>query len=238
MNLRKKHKPLAKHHLRKLQNLKRHEYHPLQHSIHSTHHIAKRTLFYMKEYGVRSDAAKTILRESIKILCFAMVLSMFGGLALEYVRESLISFMPLIIVLPVLNGLIGNYGIIISSKFTTLLYTGKVTDSWLRNKEVRKLFLQVLLVAFITAILSASISLTITTLAGTAIARYAAMKLFIIVIVDVLVLVSALLLVAVYASKHFFKNNEDPNNFLIPITTSIADFGNMVVLSVLVWLMF
>jgi len=33
---------------------------------------------------------------------------------------------------------------------------------------------------------------------------------------------------------YYYKNNEDPNNFLIPITTSIADFGNMGILAVLI----
>jgi len=54
----------------------------------------------------------------------------------------------------------------------------------------------------------------------------------------VLVLVAILFLTSITAGLYFYRKGEDPNNFLIPITTSIADFGNMIVLTVLVILVF
>ena len=45
-------------------------------------------------------------------------------------------------------------------------------------------------------------------------------------------------LAVVFAGIYFYRKGEDPSNFLIPITTSIADFGNMLLLSLLVILFF
>ena len=62
-------------HLEKLRNLKREKYHPLIHNIHKKHKISKKTLFYVKEYGEKSTAFKTIIKESVKILLFASMIS-------------------------------------------------------------------------------------------------------------------------------------------------------------------
>ena len=43
---------------------------------------------------------------------------------------------------------------------------------------------------------------------------------------------------AIVAGIYYYKKKEDPNNFLIPITTSVADLGNMVVLVALILLFF
>ena len=43
---------------------------------------------------------------------------------------------------------------------------------------------------------------------------------------------------SIIAGLHFYRKGEDPNNFLIPITTSIADLSNMFILSILVVLFF
>lgn len=230
--------PIAKKHLTKLERIARKAYHPLQHRIHTKHNIAKRTLFYMKEYGSRSNPSRTIIRESIKVLLIASLLSSLGGFSLEYMKTSFLAFMPLIILLPVLNGLIGNYGIVISSKFTTLLYTDRIGGSWLKSREVQKLFRQVSIVALVTGMISVLLALGIARFTGVAFGEAVSFKILAIVLIDVLVLVTLLLFVAVYGGFYFFKRREDPNNFLIPLTTSIADFGNMIVLAVLVGVFF
>ena len=191
-------------HLEELRQIKRKEHHPLVHEIHVQHRISKKTLFYVKEYGPHSHIAHTIIKESWKILLFASVLSSFGGFALEQIKEIFISISPLIILLPALNGLIGDLGTIISSNFSTFLHEGKIGPHWWKNPELRKLFGQ----------------------------------LFVIAVIDVVMLVVLLSLVAILAGLYFYHKGEDPNNFLIPITTSVADFGNMLLLVGLVILFF
>jgi len=56
--------------------------------------------------------------------------------------------------------------------------------------------------------------------------------------VDVALLVIIMFISSVVLGLHYFNKKEDPNNFLIPIITSVADFGNMIILAVLVVLLF
>ncbi len=237
MRSKTKHHP-AHRHLKKLQSLKRKHYHPLIHRIHKKHNISKKTLFYVKEYGPHSNVPKTIIKESIKILLFASVVSSFGGLALENIKTIFVSIVPLLILLPVLNDMIGNYGTVVSSKFSTLLHEGRVKERWWKNLELRELFFQLISVSFITAVLSSAAALVISASSAYAVDLGVIFKILFIVIFDVLALVSILFLIAVLAGLHFYRKGEDPNNFLIPITTSVADFGNMIILSLLVLLVF
>jgi mgtE-like transporter len=228
----------AHRHLHRLRKLKRKHYHPLIHKIHKEHNISKRTLFYVKEYGPHSNVPKTIIRESIRILLLASLLSSFGGMALENIKTLFVSIVPLIILTPVLNDMIGNYGTVVSAKFSTLLHEGKVRSKWHRTPEIRKLFMQLVTVALLTALLSSVSALVISLFSAYPVDAMVIAKVIAIVILDVTALVSILFLIAVLAGLHFYRKNEDPNNFLIPITTSVADFGNMIVLTVLVLLIF
>ena len=65
-----------------------------------------------------------------------------------------------------------------------------------------------------------------------------AFKVFAIALIDAVLLVTVLFAVAVVAGVYFYGKHEDPSNFLIPITTSVADFGNMLLLALLVTVFF
>lgn len=233
-------KSSAKKHLQKLQNVLRHKHHPLIHHIHKVHKISRKTLFYVKEYGPHSNVPKTILKESIKIILFASLLSSLGGFALEEIKSLFLTMIPLVILLPALNDMVGDYGTIVSARFSTMLHEGLVEKKWWKEKALQKLFWQIMIVATITGVLSAVIALVLTAVmdAGSTFTFLFAVKIFAITLIDVLLLVSILFVIAIVAGLHYFKKKEDPNNFLIPITTSVADFGNMFVLAVLILLFF
>ncbi len=228
----------ARQHFEELRRIKRKSYHPLVHKIHKKYRISKKTLFYIKEYGQHSNVMKTIIRESIKILLLSALISALGGFAVEQTRTIFLSLIPLIILLPVLNDLIGDYATIFSARFSTMLHEGKVRKKWWLNTELKELYLQVLIIALITASISAAGAFAIAHFSGQASPAEALARIFAIVIIDVMALVTVLFALTIIAGIHFYRKKEDPNNFLIPITTSIADFGNMLLLSVLVVAMF
>ncbi len=225
-------------HLQKLKLLERKKHHPLVHQLHKKYGISKKTLFYMKEYGPHANIPRTIIRESLGILLLASVISSFGGLSLEYIKSTLVSIIPLIILLPVLNGMIGNYGIIMSSKFSTMLHEGKIKGRWWVVSSIRKLFMQIFVLSIITGLISAIAALAISSISGHPFTSILASKVMFVVMLDVILLIGILMLVSTSAGVYFFSKEEDPNNFLIPITTSITDLGNMVLLSVLIVLIF
>jgi len=144
----------VRRHLEKLRKVKRHHYHPLIHRIHRKHKISRKTLFYVKEYGPHSNVPRTIIKESLKILLFASILSSVGGLALEQIRVLFVSIIPLVILLPVLNGMIGGYGTIVSSRFSAMLHEGRVRGAWWKNQQLKKLFVQLFVIAVIMTLLS------------------------------------------------------------------------------------
>ena len=230
-------KPYARH-LEKLRKLKRREYHPLAHKIHKKHKISRKTLFYVKEYGTHTNVPRTIIKESIKILLLASVLSSLGGLSLEHIKIVFVSIIPLVILLPALNDMLGDIGSIFSSKYSAMLHEGLVKGNLWKNHRVRKLFAQLFVIAAIMALFSSSIAITISYFSGFAMDMTLVMKIMLITMADVLILVSLIFIIATVAGIYFFKKKEDPNNFLIPITTSIADFGNMFILSLLILLVF
>lgn len=220
-----------------IRRIKKKRYHPLIHRIHKKHGISRRTLFYIKEYGPHSNISRNIIKESILILLFASVLSSIGGFALENIREIFISIFPLIILMPFLNDMIGNYGTIISSRFATMLHKKK-NKVKLKDRELRALFLQIFLISFITILIASSIAMCITYIENSNLDITLFIKILLISMIDVFFLVFVLFFVAIFAGLYLYKKGEDPDNFLIPLTTSIADFGNMIMLALLVLLFF
>lgn len=230
-------RPLGEH-LEKIRAMKKHRYHPLLHKIHKKHKISRKTLFYLKEYGPHTNVPKTIIKESIKILLLASVVSALGGFTLEHIKLIFVSIMPLVILLPALNDMIGDYGAIVSSRFSTMLHEGKIKEKWWENPELKKLAIQIFIIAILTTAFSIMISIAVSSFSGHPVSLETAEKICLIAIIDVVVLVSILFLTSIIAGLYFYKKNEDPNNFLIPIATSIADFGNMIILSVLIVVLF
>lgn len=230
--------PELKKNLHKLRGIKRKKHHPLIHHIHKIHKISKETLLYVKEYGPHSNVAKTIIKESIKVLIFASMLSAIGGFTLEKIKTLFVSIVPLIIMLPVLNDMIGDYGTIISSRFSTMLHEGLITKNLRNNKELKRLFWQIFSVAMIMAFASALCSLVIAHYAGYNSSMITSWKIVLITLIDVSILITLLFFLAIIAGVYLFKREEDPNNFLVPITTAVADFGNMMILAALVILLF
>jgi len=228
----------VQYHLERLRLVKRKKQHPLIHKIHKAHKISHKTLFYIKEYGPNANVPRTIIKESITLLLLLSLISSLGGLSLEHIKSTLLPIFPLIILLPALNDMIGNYGTIISSHFSTLLHEGRVTRRWWLNKELNKLFTQVLVISLLTAVLSAFLALAVSLILHHAAGLTLLFKVVLIAVTDVVLLVSLLFLVAIYAGFYVYRKGEDPNNFLIPITTSLADLGNMALFSFLVLTLF
>ena len=199
--------------------------------------ISTKTLFYIEEYGPNTSVYKKIVKESLKILIFAAIMTSIGGLFIEKIKVLMFSVIPMIILLPSLNTMIGDFGIICATKISSYLHEGKVKKHWWRSKSLIKLYIQVFIISMFTAFVSALIALLITS-ARYEIDRLYAYKIFAVAILDVFILINLIFFTSIIAGFHYYKKREDPNNFLIPITTSIADFGNMAVLSALLIIFF
>jgi mgtE-like transporter len=225
-------------HLKILKKVKKSQHHPLIHEIHKHYRISKKTLFYVKEYGAHTNVPRTIVRESLQILILSAILSAAGGLAIENIKNVFVAIVPLVILLPMLNDMIGDFGTIISARFSAMLHEGKVKSKWWHNHELKKLFVQVFIIAMLTTVLSTAIALVISLFSDYQVTITVALKMFAITVLDVIMLIAVMFISSILLGLYYFKKKEDPNNFLIPIITSIADFANMILLAVLIMFLF
>lgn len=173
-----------------------------------------------------------IVRESIFVLFIAALLSSIGGIALKSVEANIVTIVPLIIILPALNDMIGDFGIIIVSRFTTAFYTGK------RTKSVAKhLFKNVLLIALMSAVYIAVLGTFLSLTRGFSFDLMFLVKIIFLTLITTFAIILINFFIAFFIGKPLYKKKVDPDNVLIPLTTSIADLGTMVGLALLVlWL--
>ena len=225
-------------HKRKLVKLKRKHHHPLVHKLHKKHKISYKTLHYMREYGPKSNVYHVIIKESIKVLILASILSSVGGFGLQSIQSKITSILPLLILLPALNNMIGSYGTIVSSKFTTMLYLGKAKKQWWKSSDVRTLFSNIFLIAVMSSVFIGLLASGVSYTKGFGIGVDMIIKIIEISLISTLVMVFVIFILSTTIGLYIYRKNEDPNNFLIPITTSVGDLGSMAIFSFMVYLFF
>ena len=224
--------------LQKVTKVRRHEHHPVLHNVHRKYGISRRTLFYMKEYGPRSHVAHVIVRESLKILVLASIISSIGGISMESITAQLLVITPLLILMPAMNDMVGDFGCIVSSKFTTMLYLGKVNRKWWRSRHLHTLFLVILFTSFLTSVFIGVAASVIAYWQGFSLTFDVFLKILSIAVLSNLIIVAIIFCISIIGGLGIYGKKEDPNNFLIPITTSVADLLNLVIFAVLVGMFF
>lgn len=179
-----------------------------------------------------------IIKESILITLAASIFSAVGGIGLQSVEVKLSLLIPFIILFPALNDTAGDFGAIISSKFTTLLYTKKINKKWWTSKTLGLLFAQVLAVAFISALYLALISTGIAKLQGFVIQNNFVLKMIAISSISIFILVCLITIISITVGLYVYKKKHDPDNYLIPLATSVADLCSMLIYSSLIRIFF
>ena len=179
----------------------------------------------------------TIIKESFRMIIFASILSSLGGIGLEIINNKLIAILPLLIIFPALNNMIGNFGTIISANFTTLLFTNQLRAKW-KSKKLKQLLHTLFITAFFSAIFLATLASIISWYKGFPMTLEIFFKVLMIVLVSTGVLVTLICLISVSAGFYYYHIKQDPDNRLIALSTSIADLGGLIIFSVLIHLMF
>lgn len=184
------------------------------------------------------DLAKKILKESVKVLIAASIISSVGGVGFEILKAKIAALIPLVIMLPALNDMIGDFGTIISSKFTILLYQKKVHKNWWNSFELGDQFRIISTIALFAAFYLGVLSVIIAHIQGASISIIEALKVIAIAFISTATLVLVIFFLAIIGGLWVYKRGENPNNFLIPITTSVADFSSLILFSLMVAFLF
>lgn len=163
-----------------------------------------------------------IFKESIIIVFISSLIGLISGSVLTSNEQIIYTIPILLLILPALNSLIGDISTILVSRLTTHLYIGTIEPKIKSSKRIREDLLGLLL----TLLLSLGVLLIL----GYSIGKLTGIKIvnpfLIIGIISITVLIIFFMLFAfLFISAIFlFKRGLDPNNFLIPFITSLADF--------------
>ncbi len=223
---------------RKLIGLPRKKHHPIIHHIHRKHRISRRTLFYMKEYGPRSHLIHEVIKDSTPVLLLSVILTSLAGFALRSILDKLAFLIPIVIMIPALNDMIGDRGSVIASKFTTGLFLGKVKGDIWKSSFTRHLLYTNIKVALLSVMYLSLLALFFSAVKGFRPDLIFSLKIVFIGLVSSMIIVTVLFLVSVIGGTRIFKKEEDPNNFLVPMSTSIADAVTLVIVSLFAILLF
>ncbi len=179
-----------------------------------------------------------IVKESLKAIILASLISSVGGFGLQSVEQKIFTIVPLLILFPTLNNMVGGFGTVISSKFTSLLYEGRIRGKLSRSKPLRDMFRTVTMVVLISSLLVAGVVYLASYFMGSNPTSSTVVKLLIISVVSTSFIFLIISVIAVVGGIYIHKHQQDPDNFLIPLTTSIADLGTMVIFTLLVMVLF
>jgi len=218
--------------IRKLMKLKRHQYHPIIHKIHETRKISRKTLFYIKEYGTKSHVTSVILKESLIALVIAFAIGLVSGVSLQTIQSNFAILLPLIILLPALNDMIGDYSMIMVSRLSTLVFTKGERHWW--SEDLKKLVRTIVLVAVLSSVYIGIASSLIAYLKGFPLNLGSIAKLVEISLVTTAVMITVVSVVSALGVFYVYKRKEDPNNLVMPIMTSVADLGTILIFALVI----
>lgn len=181
---------------------------------------------------------KKIFSQSLPALIIASSLSSLGGIGLSLAREKILLLLPLLILFPALNDMVGDYGTILASKFTTWLYRGTITPHWYKSKRLRNLVRNILLIALFYSFLISLLALLISHFQGFSLSMSLSLRVFLVAVITTISLVMLLSILIFSLGIFFYQKGIDPDNNLIPFATSLADFGALLIFGGLIYLLF
>lgn len=180
-----------------------------------------------------------IITESVWILLFASLLSSIGGFGVEGIKQGILALLPLLILMPALNDMTGDYGIIITSRFTTMLFEGKIKPkNWWKSHLLHRLLGEVVIIGFFSAVYIAVLACIIAWFKDYSMTWELFQKVLLVSTATTLALIILQFFVCIIGGFFVYKHKHDPDNYLIPLSTGIADLGSMLILSVLVRVLF
>ena len=178
------------------------------------------------------DYFKKIFKESIVIVVLSTVMGITSGTFLSINEEILYSFPIILLVLPSLNSLIGDITTILTSRLTSHLYIGTLPPKIQKSDRLKEDFLGLLITILLSIISLIILGYSLGLMTGIEIVN--PFLIVFIIIITILLLFGVMFVFLFISSVLLFKWGKDPNNFLIPFTTSLLDFLTPLILIVFI----
>lgn len=155
-------------------------------------------------------------------------ISLLGGLGLQAVKEELIAFTPLIIALPAMNAMAGDYATIV---------TAHVGDPETRKQNMKKLFVALVISLPFSVIGVSAISLFIASIQGYTLTTQLT-KQFILYIALALSSVVLVTLILISIINYILKKQPySSDDILIPVANTVASILTLISFAVIITLL-
>lgn len=149
-------------------------------------------------------------------------MGLISGIVLSSNERILYSFPIILLVLPSLNSLIGDISTVLCSRLTSHLYIGTIPPKIQKSDRLKEDFYGLLITILLSLI--ALIILGYSMGVATGIDIVNPVLIIIILLITILLLFVSMFVFLFISAIFIFKQGKDPNNFLIPFVTSLADF--------------
>lgn len=149
-------------------------------------------------------------------------MGLISGTLLSSNEEILYTIPIMLLIIPALNSLIGDISTVLVSRLTTHLYVGTLSPKIQKSERLKEDFYGL----FMTILLSLAFLLFLGYLTGIVLGiEIVNPFLMIFIIIITILLIFFVMFITLFIGAIFlFKRGMDPNNFLIPFLTSLADF--------------
>ncbi len=149
-------------------------------------------------------------------------MGLFSGTLLSNNKEILYTFPIILLVLPSLNSLIGDISTVLISRLTSHLYLGTLSPKIKVSDRLKQDFYGLLMTILLSLVALISLGYLLGSATGIQIVN--PLLIISIIIITILILFGLMFVLLFISSIFIFKKGKDPNNFLIPMVTSLADF--------------
>lgn len=173
-------------------------------------------------YGLYTNKyVKTILKQSTPTLILCSFLGIFAGTVLDSFASTLLNNPTILTLVPLFSGESGNLASILGARLSSALHAGLIEAEFKFNEAVRNNFIIIILLCLIVypfiAILADITSLLLN------IEAFSILHLILISLISGLVLIPIMIIIVFVIGIYSFKKGLDPDNVIIPISTSLTD---------------
>ncbi len=128
----------------------------------------------------------------------------------------------MLLILPALNSLIGDISTVLVSRLTTHLYIGTIQPRVRKSERLKEDFYGLTITLLLSLGALIFLGYLFSVILGIKIVNPLVISL--IICITVLLIFTIMFLLSFVSAIVLFKRGMDPNNFLIPLITSLADF--------------
>jgi len=166
--------------------------------------------------------AKSIIKEEFPVHLCSIAIGIIGGLLLNSRIESFITIPLLLSYIPIINGIGGNVLSVFGSRLGSAIHMGSVNSKELRRSTA--LFVIVAIGVF------AMMALTLYATNPYFYGETVSIKIALIPVLAGFMLVGSLMPLTVVIAFLSFRLGMDPDNVVVPLITTIADFAGIIFL--------